>query len=129
MGLKKILIDLNIVGLALLACLFVYKNQINPNPIQGPYTVRSIQVIQGNEFDIIYDTGRVHGKLLAATPPEAKLAVTRLLNDITNPKVYFLKQDKDFWYVKITVLKDGKEIDLVDWLKSQNLIWQNIGLL
>ena len=30
---------------------------------------------------------------------------------------------------KITVLKDGKEIDLVDWLKSQNLIWQNIGLL
>ena len=113
----------------LLACLFVYKQQTNPSPIQGPFTVRSIQVIQGNEFDIIYDTGRVHGKLIVTTPPEAKLAVTRLFNDITNPKVYFLKQDKDFWYVKITVLKDGKEIDLVDWLKSQNLIWQNIGLL
>ena len=111
MDLKKILIDCYIIGLVILACLFVYKQQTNPSPIQGPFTVRSIQVIQGNEFDIIYDTGRVHGKLIVTTPPEAKLAVTRLFNDITNPKVYFLKQDKDFWYVKITVLKDGKEID------------------
>ena len=128
MNLKNLLIDFNIFGLIILACILFYKKQ-DVSIIRGPYNVRSFQVIQGNEFDIIYDVGRIRGKLLANTPPEAKIAVTKFFNEITNPKVYLIKQDKDFWYVKIVVLKEGKEVDLTDWLKSQNLIWQNSGLL
>lgn len=132
MNLKQILINLNIVFIIGLVCIYFYKSgsiQTNPIVVSGPYLVRSVQVIQGNEFDITYDTGRVHGKLIVSTPPEAKVAVTRLLNEITNPKVYLIKQEQDFWYIRMIVLKDGKEVDLVDWLKSQNLVWQNNLLL
>lgn len=124
MNFKKVLDNIAIALAVGLIFLFVYKNNINPTGVHGPYMVRSIQVIQGNEFDITHDAGRIHGKLFFSTPPEAKVAVTRFLNESTNPKLYLISQASDFWYIRLVVSNDGKEVDLIDWLASKNLIWK-----
>ena len=127
MNLKQVLNNLSIIFAIALVFIYLYKRQDVDDSvfIKGPYPVQTIQVIQGHEFDITYSNGRLHGKLPVSTPPEAKLAIARLLNDSTNPKLYLLSKsaDGDFWFIKLVVLNEAKEVDLESWLKAKNLAW------
>lgn len=107
-------------------------NQRPPVPadvVPESQKVMKMTVLSGSEFDLKIGTkgDRVHVRLTVTAAPEAKEQVVRFINVCSNPRVVLLRKSGDVWtadlflYVKET----GKEVSLAEWLKFNNLAWDN----
>ena len=101
---------------------------LNENVISSRiYDVKKISVIDGNTFDLLLKDDSV-SRILAQLPVkgvgESKKKIVELLNHCEKPKVFLKEKEKDGkWIVDMTVQVDSKEINIVDWLKTNNLIY------
>lgn len=100
----------------------------NNNPVahifqmNEEFKVRKITVLQGHEFDLTFVDGRrVHARLPINTPPEAKHKVVEYINNSRNPRCVVLDRSAEAWTVDL--LFDAGS--LTDWLRQQNLVWDN----
>jgi hypothetical protein len=85
------------------------------------YTVETICVVQGHEFDLQLTNGkRIHARLKVKTPAEAKDQVVEYINNSERPEVIVYKEDNDIWIVDL--LFDG--MSLTEWLRSHKLVWE-----
>jgi hypothetical protein len=127
-----------VIVVALGVCLFFvgrhYIRRLGIQPVPMPvvennHKVLKIGILTGSEFDLKIGNGgeRVHVKLTVTAAPESKEQVVRFINGCSNPRVVLLKKTGDVWtadlflYVKET----GKEVSLAEWLKFNNLAWEN----
>lgn len=87
------------------------------------YKIETIRVQQGHEFEIkIYD-GWIKGFLSKKTPVLAEKPVVELINSATNPRVVLLEELDNHWTVDIKLTVDRQEINLIDWLNEQGLLF------
>lgn len=101
--------------------------------VQKSYKVTHIGVLQGHEFDLKLEDGRrIHGVLNVKTPKEARDRMVRFINQATHPRVVLLERlnvpthlgNAEIWRVRLYVTVGPSEVNVVDWLKDQNLVWQ-----
>ena len=96
------------------------------------YSVTEITVLAGNEFDLKLENGkRIHAKLLVNTVPDAKHRVIDYLNQTQQPRVVILGRQGDTWMVDLYVRMESQaslweEVSLTNWLKENELIWQDL---
>ena len=91
------------------------------------FDVKKIVVIRGDYFDLTLKEDDIHffGKLSVITKEDAKIKVLELLNNTTKPKVVLREKQKNgCWIVDFFVLDKNKEINLVEWLSSNNLVYK-----
>jgi len=92
------------------------------------FDVRRVIVLRGDSFDItMKDEGntRILGKLSIMATENAKGKVLDLLNHSTNPKVVLREKQPDGrWTIDFFIVNNGKEVSLVDWLSSNNLVYK-----
>ena len=133
-----------IVGMWLMVALVIFfqdKNNHPPSPLPTSLTlpsalniekdkffdVKKIVVIRGDYFDLTLKEDDIHffGKLSVITKEDAKIKVLELLNNTTKPKVVLREKQKNgCWIVDFFVLDKNKEINLVEWLSSNNLVYK-----
>ncbi len=100
------------------------------------YHVKRIKVLQGHIFDIEREDGRrylVHLDNIVGTPPEAKSAVLKLLNDHQQEKHLLIMEarswdaEKERWSVRIyydvSMGSNMKYSSLGEWLALQGLVY------
>lgn len=143
---RRRVIELVIVGLwlAIAIVLFVHsQREINetvpiPDKLVAPtvpesekgklFDVRKVIVLRGDSFDLtMRDEGstRILGKLPVMATENAKGKVLDLVNHSTNPKVILRdKQPDGRWTIDFLLTHEGKEINLVEWLVSNNLVYK-----
>lgn len=86
------------------------------------YVIQKITVLQGHEFDLTFSDGRrVLARLAVKTPEKAKDKVVAYINQSNNPTCLVFDKDDEFWTVDILF----NSVSLTDWLRAQNLIWDN----
>ena len=92
------------------------------------YDISRVIVLSGDSFDVTLKdekATRVLAKLSLNSTKEAKEKVFDLLNHSESPKVRLLeKQTNGQWVVDFSFFKEGKEINLAEWLKSNNLVYK-----
>ena len=91
------------------------------------FDVQKITVLRGDSFDITMknDNTRILGKLSVMATENAKAKVIDLINHSTNPKVVLRnKQPDGHWIIDLLIINDGKKINLVEWLSSNNLVYK-----
>ena len=93
------------------------------------FEARRVIVLRGDSFDItIKDASntRILGKLPVMATDNAKEKVLDLLNHSTNPKVVLQEKQPDGrWTIDFFfVNSEGKEVNLVEWLSSNNLVYK-----
>lgn len=92
------------------------------------FEVSRVIVLRGDSFDItMKDTSnRILGKLSVMATDNAKDKVVDLLNHSTNPKVVLQEKQLDGrWTIDLFFMNsEGKEVNLVDWLISNNLVYK-----
>lgn len=144
MGHRRI-IELVIVGLwlAIAVVLFIHYGENTsevvpiPDKLVAPvmaesnkgkqFDVQKITVLRGDSFDITIknDNARILGKLSVMATENAKAEVIDLINHSTNPKVVLHdKQPDGHWIIDLIVINDGKKINLIEWLSSNNLVYK-----
>lgn len=115
---------------------FEQKPKILPSSLSVPviseseknklFNVSKVVVIRGNYFDLTLKEGDIHlfGKLNVPVREEAKIKLLDLLNNVTKPTIVLRdKQDDGCWIIDFFVIdKDNKEINLAEWLSSNNLV-------
>ena len=143
---KKI-IELAILGLWLFIAIIIFvhysTNFGKPMPLPNELVVPKIPdsekgkklyvsrvvVLSGDSFDLTIrdkDNSRVLCKLFVLATDNSKEKVVDLLNHSTNPRVILREKQADgHWKVDFFLFNDGKEINLVDWLSANNLIYKN----
>jgi hypothetical protein len=93
------------------------------------FDARRVIVLRGDSFDITMkdatDT-RILGKLPVMATDNAKEKVVDLLNHSTNPKVVLQEKQPDGrWTIDFFFTNsEGKEVNLVEWLSSNNLVYK-----
>ena len=92
------------------------------------YEVRKLTVLRGDSFDLTIkdnDT-RILAKLPVTATENAKSKVLDLLNHCTNPKVVLRDRQPDsHWTIDFYFTNtEGKEVNLVEWLSSNNLVYK-----
>jgi hypothetical protein len=88
------------------------------------HKIEAIRVQKGHEFEIkLYDVGWIKGVLEKKTPALSRKPVIELMNASTKPRVILLEELDNLWVVNIKSTVDGQEIDLISWLKSQDLLF------
>ena len=138
MGKSKIL-EITIFGLWLFIAVVLFLRMqttevatvpiVNEDKVQKqPYEVKKISVIDGNTFDVMLkdkDITRVFAVIPVKGVTESKKKLIELFNHCENPKILMKQKDKDGkWTVDFTMKYDSKEINLVDWMKSNNLVYE-----
>lgn len=92
------------------------------------FDVRKVIVLHGDSFDItMKDEGstRILGKLPVMATENAKEKVLDLLNHSTNPKVVLREKQPDGrWTIDFFFTNNGKELNLSEWLSSNNLVYK-----
>ncbi len=95
------------------------------------YPVKRIKVMQGHVFDIEREDGRrylVHLENIVGTPPEAKAAVLKLLNEHQKKKQPLVMEArswdvaKERWAVRI-YYDTSHNSSLGEWLALQGLVY------
>ena len=108
--------------------IFVINNRsedliVNPS-IPKYYPISRIRVIQGHDFDITLRNGkRIRANLRYATAPEAQQEVVTFLNSSLSPNIILHEKSDHIWIVDIKAIYNGKEMELLEWLKAKNLVW------
>lgn len=140
------LIEWVIVGLYLFIAVIVFINhskdnqKIIPIPKQlilsivpeskkdHKYNVRKIIVLRGDNFDLTMkdeNNTRILGKLSVMATDNAKEKVLDLLNHSINPRVILREKQPDGrWIIDFSFTNNDKELDLVQWLISNNLVYK-----
>ena len=96
---------------------------VNPS-IPEHYPIDRIRVIQGHDFDITLKNGnRIRANLRYATAPEAQQEVVAFFNSSLNPNVVLYEKLYNIWIVDIKAIHSGKEMELLEWLRAKNLVW------
>ena len=96
---------------------------VNPS-IPEHYPIDRIRVIQGHDFDITLKNGnRIRANLRYATAPEAQQEVVAFFNSSLNPNVVLYEKLDNIWIVDIKAIHSGKEMELLEWLRAKNLVW------
>ena len=96
---------------------------------RNPLKVEKIQVITGNDYDILLEDGRRIKASLGVYPtPDSKDKVVNFLNRSSNPRVILKQQDDGCWLVSLYVVAKNTadqnvEIDLSTWLREKNLVY------
>lgn len=144
---RRRVIELVIVGLwlTIAVVLFIhYQKDTNkavpiPDKLVAPtvpesekgkrFDVRKVTVLRGDSFDITMKdeaNTRILGKLPVMATENAKGKVLDLLNHSTNPKVVLREKQPDGrWTIDFFFTNnDGKEINLVEWLSSNNMVYK-----
>jgi hypothetical protein len=92
------------------------------------YNVSKIIVLRGDTFDLFLkgnDFSRVLAKLNVFATDNSKEKVLFLLNHSSDPKIVLREKQSDGrWIVDFYVSRDGKEVDLAQWLVSNNLVYK-----
>lgn len=92
------------------------------------FDVKKLIILSGDSFDITIkndESTRILGKLSVIATENSKSNVLRLLNHSTNPKVaLYEKQPDGRWAIDLFFTNDGKELNLSDWLISNNLVYK-----
>lgn len=97
---------------------------------QNPVPIQQMNVLTGDEFDLVLQDGRrIHASLSVKTPPSAKPKVLELVNRCRNPRAIFHKDLGGIWLVDIYVTaknQDGSEVEvsLAKWLQDKNLAYR-----
>ena len=89
------------------------------------FNVAKIVVIRGNYFDLTLKENDIHffGKLDVSVKEEAKIKLLEFLNNIKKPTVVLKKkQSEGCWIIDFFVIDKEEEINLVEWLNSNNLV-------
>jgi len=94
------------------------------------YQAKRVRVISGDLFDVYLENGKRYLVKLAgviSTPPEAKDAVIRLLNQSQqdgHPLVVEIRRwddDKGRWIADLYF--DGTDVTLAEWLQAKTLVY------
>jgi hypothetical protein len=92
------------------------------------YKVSKVIVLRGDTFDLTLndsDFTRVLGKLSVLATDNSKEMVLHFLNHSSDPKVVLLEKQLDGrWTIDFLVDKDGEEVNLAQWLTSNNLVYK-----
>lgn len=92
------------------------------------YDVRKVTVLRGDTFDLTMkdkDNTRILGKLSVMATDNAKEKVLDVLNHSTNPRVVLREKQSDGrWTIDFYFTNNGKEVNLVEWLSSNNLVYK-----
>lgn len=91
------------------------------------FSVSKVTVIRGDYFDLTLkeDNLRLFGKLNVIATEAAKIKLLELLNTTTKPKIVLReKQTNGCWIIDFFVTDKDKEINLVEWLSSNNLVYK-----
>ena len=92
------------------------------------FDVQKLIILRGDSFDITIKNDkntRILGKLPVMATENAKRSVLNLLNHSTNPKVVLHEKQPDGrWTIDFFFTNDGKELNLSDWLVSNNLVYK-----
>jgi len=95
------------------------------------YSVKSIQVISGNEFDLKLENGkRIHALLAVRATPDSRERVIDYLNQHgDHPKVKVIGRKGEMWIVDVYV-KTNEALDeqhsLTQWLVNNELVWEEL---
>lgn len=140
---RRRVMSLVVVGLWLIIALvlFLHYNRDKmatplPDKLAAPadaekgkkYDVRTVVVLRGDTFDLTIkdkDNSRIMGKLPVIATENAKQKVLDQLNHSTNPKVVLREKQPDGrWTIDFFFTSNGKEVNLVEWLGSNNLVYK-----
>lgn len=98
--------------------------------LQNPIGVQKINVLNGDEFELILDNQqKIHAVLDVRTTPSAKPRVVELFNKITKPRIILKHQQNDTWVVQFYVTTPDLsgnlvEVSLSKWLTEKKLIYE-----
>ena len=139
------MIELVIVGLwlaiAIVLCIHYNRNNkevapipdnlipITQNTLKGKsFSVRRVIVLHGDSFDLTVNDKeniRLLGKLPVMATENSKEKVLDLLNHSTKPRVVLREKQSDgHWTIDFFFISNDKEINLVEWLSSNNLVYK-----
>jgi len=137
---KSKIIEVTVLGLWLLIAIVLFLRSKTDQTFVPPYQnnnlveaekkyyIKKITVVDSNSFDIsLKDSvvSRIYGCLPVKGTSDAKKKLIEVFNHAQNPKVYLKEKDKEGkWIVDIVMDYNEKEINLVDWMKSNNLVYQ-----
>ena len=90
------------------------------------YTVKRVQVLRGDQFDLLVDGEiRILGKLKVLATEDAKSKVVNLLSEAKNAKVRLINKLPDGqWLIVFTFEQNGSIINLDNWLIEKKLIYE-----
>ena len=142
---RRRVIEIVIVGLWLTIAVMLYlhfsrDNRPAPVPEQlaiptvpdsekgKKFDVRRVTVLRGDTFDLTMgdkDSTRILGKLTVMATDNAKPKVLDILNHSTNPRVVLREKQPDGrWVVDLYFTSGGKELNMAEWLVSNNLVYK-----
>jgi len=96
---------------------------------KNPISVKKINVIGGDEFDLVLeDDRRIRAILDVRSTPDAKAKVLAFLNQCVSPRIVVQQHKNNVWVVSMYVTADNSngekvEISLSKWLKEKRLIY------
>jgi hypothetical protein len=136
---KSKLIEIVVLGLWLLIAVVLFirlqpSTQYVPSsgntfiPEKKSYDVKKISIVDGNTFDLILNDdsfSRILAEIPVKTVLESRKKLIDLFNNCEKPRVVLKKKDSDGkWVVDFYIHINSKEIDLIDWMRSNNLVYQ-----
>ena len=101
--------------------------QVEPLPASKPMALKRIVQIDSDTFDLTLREGdrRLVMNLPKAIAPDAKSKTTQMLNKILNPRCVLERRlDDGKWVGTIIFTLDGKDLDIMDWLKSGKFVYE-----
>lgn len=101
---------------------------VSDNDVGKTYSIKRIQVLKGDYFDITLGTEpeqRVLAKLSVLATEDSKIKVLDLMNHCTQPKVTLKSKDSEgCWVVDIIFVHEGKDVILSQWLTQNGLTYK-----
>lgn len=97
--------------------------------LQSPINVKQINVINGDEFDLLLNDGRrIHAVLDVRAVPGAKNKVVSFINRCYNPRIIIQEKKDSVWIVSMFVTTKGVdgenvEVSLAKWLSEKKLAY------
>lgn len=97
--------------------------------LQNPIKVKQINVLNGDEFDLMLEDGRrIHAILDVRSTPDAKSEVLSFVNRCFDPRIVIQQQKGDVWIVSMWVTTTGTdgqnvEVSLAKWLREKRLAY------
>lgn len=91
------------------------------------YKVKKVTVLKGDTFDLtlLPEGNRIIGKLALVATSDAKSKVLDLLNSGERPRVVLKNRNSEgYWEIDFFFFLNSKEINLSEWIVSNNLVYQ-----
>jgi hypothetical protein len=95
----------------------------------NPISIKTIDVIGGDEFDLVLADGRrIHAILDVRSTPDAKAKVLAFINQCTNPRIVVQQHRNNVWVVSMYITTSNAsgedvEISLSKWLREKRLVY------